>query len=182
MERNKWVLEPAHSELGFKIKHLMISHVTGFFKDFTATVDMEGHDFGTAKVNATISIASIDTKNTLRDEHLRNSDFFDAPAYPQMVFASTAVERAGDSDYRVHGNLTLKGVTRPVVLEVAYSGVMKDPWGGDRAGFEVKGTINRSHWGVNFNSVLETGGVGLGEEVKIFAELQLVKEAVKMAA
>lgn len=181
MEHTKWAVEPTHSELGFKIKHLMISHVTGFFKEFEATVDMNENDFTTAKVNATINIASVDTKNSMRDEHLRNSDFFEADKFPEMKFSSTKVE-ADDNDYIVHGELTMKGITKPVKLNVNFSGVMKDPWGGLRAGFTIEGKIKRSEWGLSFNSILDNGGVGLGEEVKIFAELQMVKQAASVAA
>jgi polyisoprenoid-binding protein YceI len=181
MEHTKWAVEPTHSELGFKIKHLMISHVTGFFKEFDATVEMNGQDFATAQVNAVIQIASVDTKNSQRDEHLRNSDFFDAPNYPEMKFSSAKIDKV-DDDYIMHGQLTLKGITKPVKLNVTFSGAMKDPWGGDRAGFTIEGKINRGEWGLSFNSILDSGGLGLGEEVKIFAEVQMVKQVASVAA
>ena len=118
----------------------------------------------------------------MRDAHLRNADFFEVEKYPEMKFASTRMEKIDDNSFVVHGNLQLKGTGQPVALNVEFGGVTKDPWGGERAGFTVAGKIKRSDWGINFNSVLDSGGVGLGEEVKIFSELQLVKEVVGVPA
>ena len=182
MATTKWVLDPTHSELGFKIKHLMISNVSGSLKSFEAEVETEGEDFTTAQINLSADMASISTNNDQRDAHLRNSDFFEVEKYPELKFTSTKLEKIDSDTFALFGDLTLKGVTRPVKLNVEFNGVTKDPWGGERAGFVVTGKINRSDWGVNFNGVLETGGVVLSEEVRIFSELQVVKQAVSVAA
>lgn len=182
MAKTNWVLDPTHSELGFKIKHLMISNVSGSLKDFKAEVEMDETDFTTAQINLTAEMTSITTNNEQRDSHLRTSDFFEVEKYPELKFRSTRVEKLDNENFALHGELTLKGVTKPVALNVAYNGIAKDPWGGERAGFLVTGKINRSEWGVNFNSVLETGNVALGEEVKINGELQLVKQEISVAA
>ena len=182
MATTKWVLDPTHSELGFKIKHLMISNVSGSLKSFEAEVETEGEDFTTAKIRLSADMASISTNNDQRDAHLRNSDFFEVENYPELKFTSAKLEKIDSDTFALLGDLTLKGVTRPVKLNVEFNGVTKDPWGGERAGFVVTGKINRSDWGVNFNGVLETGGVMLSEEVRIFSEVQLVKQAVSVAA
>ncbi|GAB3947023.1 YceI family protein [Spirosoma harenae] len=176
MATSKWVLDPTHSELGFKIKHLMISNISGSFQQFQVEVDTTNDDFSTAQIRATAEIASIHTNNEQRDHHLRNSDFFEAETYPQLNFQSTKVEKLDEDTFSVYGDLTMKGVTKPVKLAVEYSGITKDPWGGVRAGFTVTGKLNRTDFGINFNGVLETGGLALGEEVKIHSELQLVKQ------
>ena len=181
MAKTKWILDHTHSELGFRIKHLMISHVSGSFKNFGAEVVME-EDFSSAQIHLTAEMASIFTNNEQRDTHLRTSDFFEVEKFPELSFQSTRIEKLDSDTFTLHGNLTLKGTTKPVQLNVEYSGVTKDPWGGERAGFVVTGKINRSDWGVNFNSLLETGGVALGEEVKVISEIQVVKQAIAVAA
>lgn len=182
MTTNKWALDPMHSDLGFKIRHLMITNVSGQFTSFNVEAHTTGDDFTTAQITATAEINSISTNNEQRDAHLRNSDFFEADKYPQLQFRSTSIERIDAETFNLHGDLTMKGVTKPVALKVEYSTMAKDPWGNQRAGFTVTGKINRSDWGISFNNVLDTGGLGLGEEVKISAEIQLVKEAAAVAA
>jgi polyisoprenoid-binding protein YceI len=182
MEKIKWLLDPMHSELQFKIKHLMISNVSGALKSFQAEVETEEEDFSTAEINLTAQMDSISTNNEQRDAHLRNSDFFEVDKYPELKFKSTKVEKIDADTFALHGELTLKGVTKPVKLNVEFNGTTKDPWGGERAGFVVTGKINRADWGVNFNSALETGGVLLGEEVKINSELEFVKQEVAVLA
>ena len=182
MATTKWVLDPTHSELGFKIKHLMISNVSGSFKNFQVVAETEGEDFSSAKIKAKVEMNSVYTNNPQRDEHLHNSDFFEVEKFPELEFKSTKIQKAGNGTFDLYGDLTMKGVTKPVKLTVEYSGVAKDPWGGERAGFAVTGKIKRSDWGVTFNAALETGGVVLGEEVKINSEIQLVKQAVAVAA
>ena len=179
MAKTKWLLDPMHSELQFKIKHLMISNVSGYFKNFSADVTTEDEDFSSAQINLIAQMASVSTNNEQRDEHLRTSDFFGFERLPELSFTSTKIEVIDNENFSLLGNLTLKGVTNPVKLTVEYSGVTKDPWGGERAGFLVTGKINRSDWGVSFNGVMETGGVVLSEEVRIKSELQLVKQAVE---
>ncbi|GAB4024474.1 YceI family protein [Spirosoma koreense] len=182
MPTNNWVLDPTHSELGFKIRHLMISNISGSFQQFQVEVETKNDDFSTAQIRATADIASINTSNAQRDQHLRASDFFEAETYPQLSFQSTNVEKLDEDTYSITGDLTMKGVSKPVKLTAEYSGVTKDPWGGVRAGFTITGKINRSDWGINFNGVLETGGLALSEEVKINSEIQLVKQLEPVAA
>jgi polyisoprenoid-binding protein YceI len=181
MAKTKWLLDPTHSELGFKIKHLMITNVSGFFTSFQVEGETDNDDFSTAKIQLKADMNSIDTNNEQRDAHLRNSDFFAADKHPEMVFESTGVEKVDSENFHLYGNLTLKNITNPVKLDVEYSGITKDPWGGERVGFVVTGKIKRSQWGVNFNGVLETGGAMLGEEVKIQSEIQLVKQPAAVA-
>lgn len=178
MERIKWSADPTHSELGFKIKHLMITNVSGQIKNFRAEAETEGEDFSTARITLTADMHSISTNNEQRDHHLRTADFFETDKHPQLLFRSTRIEKIDDETLRLYGDLTLKGITQPVTLNVEYSGLTKDPWGGERAGFVITGKISRSAFGVTFNAVLETGGVALSDEVKIHSELQLVKELV----
>ncbi|MCF3110666.1 YceI family protein [Niabella sp. CC-SYL272] len=178
MTQTKWLSDSTHSELGFKIRHLMISNVTGSFRDFQAEVAAPDDDFSKAQVKLTARMDSVSTNNEQRDAHLRNADFFEAEKYPELEFVSTGITRKDSDTFDLEGNLTLKGITHPVQLKVEYNGTTKDPWGNERAGFFVTGKIERSLWGINFNSVLETGGIALGEEVKIQSELELVKQAV----
>ncbi|AKD02597.1 YceI family protein [Pontibacter korlensis] len=177
MATTKWSLDLSHSELGFKIKHLMISNVTGKFSKFDAEAETEGDDFSNAKVVADIDVASINTNNEQRDEHLRNADFFASDAHPNMKFVSTKVERVDEDTFKLHGDLTIKDTTKPVTLAVEHNGIATDPWGNVKAGFSISGKINRKDWGINYNAALETGGVMLGEELKIQGEVQLVKQA-----
>lgn len=174
METTKWQFDPMHSELRFKVKHLMIASVSGSFRKFDIQMESKGEDFTTATLNVSAEVNSITTGNEQRDAHLRNGDFFDADNYPTLEFNSTSVEKTGQDNFTVYGNLILKGISKPVQLDVEYSGLTKDPWGNERAGFEVSGKIRRSDWGMTFNSVLETGGVALGDEVKIKAEVQMI--------
>ena len=178
MTTQNWKFDLSHSELGFKIKHLMITNVSGTFKSFDVDVQTTGTDFTTAQIEARVDMSSINTNNEQRDAHLTNSDFFDAELHPQMVFKSTGIKAVDKETFELTGDLTIKGITKPIKLNVEYNGLAKDPWGGERAGFAVTGKINRTDWGVSFNGVLETGGLMLGEEVKISAEIELIKEAV----
>jgi polyisoprenoid-binding protein YceI len=176
MAKIKWAIDTIHSELGFRIKHLMITNVSGSFGEYEAEVQTEDEDFSTAQVQAKIKAGSVSTNNNQRDEHLRNGDFFDVDAYPEILFQSERIEASQDDQFVLHGNLTMRGITKPVKLHVEYNGVAKDPWGGRRAGFLVTGKIKRSDFGLSFNTVLETGGVALSDEVKINGEIQLVKQ------
>ena len=180
--KTNWVIDPTHSELGFKIKHLMITNVSGSIKNFHVEAETKGDDFTTANISLTADMNSISTNNEQRDAHLRNGDFFEVEAYPQLRFQSTKIERTGSDTFYLHGDLTIKGQSRPVKLTVEYSGVTKDPWGGERVGFVVSGKINRYNWGISFNGAMETGGLMLGEEVKIQGEVQLVKQLEAVTA
>lgn len=169
-----WTLDPTHSEVTFKVKHLMISNVKGEFKNFTATVD--GEDFEKAKIGASIESASIDTNNADRDGHLKSADFFDVENYANLTFESTSLKKTDDYEYKLTGLLTIKGVSKEVTLDVEFGGVNKDPWGNEKAGFSLEGKINRKDWGLNWNTALETGGVLVSDEVKLQAEVQFVKQ------
>jgi polyisoprenoid-binding protein YceI len=177
MTTTKWNLDPGHSEIGFKVKHMMITNVSGSFKKFDAQVETAGLDFSTAKINLTADIDSITTSNPDRDAHLKSADFFDAANHPQLKFVSTRVEKVDDDNYIVHGNLTLRGVTQPVKLNAEFGGIGKDPWGNEKAGFTITGKIVRTDYKLNWNAALEAGGVLVGDEVKISAEIQLIKQA-----
>jgi polyisoprenoid-binding protein YceI len=179
MATTKWALDPTHSEIGFKIRHLMISNVSGNFNKFNIEVETKGTDFENANVFATIDTGSINTNNQQRDEHLRNADFFEVEKHPNIAFKSTRVEKLNEENYKLHGNLTIKNTTRPVVLDVEYSGTAKDSWGNFKAGFTLSGKINRKDFGISYNAPLETGGLVLGEEIKVHGELQLVRQTQK---
>ncbi|MEX1241763.1 MAG: YceI family protein [Cyclobacteriaceae bacterium] len=174
--KTKWNLDPAHSEIGFKVKHMMITNVSGSLGKFDVTVETEDADFTTANIGFTADLNTISTGNVDRDNHLKSADFFDVGNYPKMQFISTKFEKKNDEEYLLHGNLTIREVTKPVRFEVNFGGIGKDPWGNEKAGFAVSGKINRTDFRLNWNAALETGGVLVGEEVKLYAEIQLVKQ------
>ena len=169
MMATKWNLDSTHSEITFKVRHMMISNVKGAFNTFTAEVEAEDDTFKNAKVSATIQTDSIDTNNADRDTHLKSADFFNVEQNPTITFESDSL--ADD----VTGHLTINGVTKPVQLEVEFGGINQDPWGNTKAGFTFEGKIKRSDFGLNWNAALETGGVLVSDEVKISGELQFVK-------
>ena len=173
--KTKWVADPAHSELLFKVKHLMISNVKGEFKSFNAEID--GEDFRTASVKVNIDTSSIFTNNDDRDNHLKSADFFDVENHKEITFHSTAFKAINDENYTLAGLLTIRGVSKEITLNVEYGGINKDPWGNEKAGFSISGKINRKDWGLNWNSALETGGVLVSDEVQISAEIQFLKES-----
>jgi polyisoprenoid-binding protein YceI len=177
MSQTKWKLDAAHSELGFKIKHLMISNVSGKFNSFDAEATSDSDDFANASINATIDVASIFTNNEQRDGHLRTGDFFEADKYPSISFKSTSVAKKGTDELELTGDLTIKDVTKSITINVEFAGITKDPYGQVKAGFSFSGKLNRKDFGVSFNAALETGGVMLGEEVKYEGEIQLIKQA-----
>ncbi len=176
MSTTTWALDPTHSEIGFKVKHLMFTNVSGQFKNFSVKAETNGDDFSGAKVEVTADVDSISTNNEQRDAHLKSADFFDTATYPQLSFTATGLSGSGE-DWQLNGDLTLHGVTKPVTLSVEFGGIVKDPWGNVKAGFSVNGKINRKDFGLNWNAVLESGGVMVSEEVKLHAEIQLVKQA-----
>ncbi len=181
MSTTKWALDPTHSELQFKVKHLMISTVTGQFNKFSGTVETKEDDFTTAKIDFAAEIDSISTNNEQRDAHLKNGDFFDAASHPQLTFKSEKLEKITADEYKLHGTLTMRGTSKKINLDVEFGGVTVDPWGNTRAGFTITGKINRQDFGVSFGAVTETGGLLLGDEVKIIANAQFVKQAVAEA-
>lgn len=165
-----WKLDPTHSELTFKVKHMMISYVKGEFTNFDAEITTEDDTFSKAKVSASIKTDSVFTNNTDRDTHLKSADFFNAEKYPAITFEAESL--IGD----VTGNLTINGITKPVTLDVDFGGIGQDPWGNTKAGFSFEGKIKRSDFGLNWNAALEAGGVLVSDEVKIAGELQFVKQ------
>lgn len=173
----KWKLDPTHSEIGFKVKHMMITSVSGSFKKFDASAETTGLDFSTAKIQFSADVDSITTSNDDRDNHLKSADFFDAANHSKLTFVSTKVEKKSDSEYVVHGDLSIRGTTKPVKLDVEFAGIGKDPWGNEKAGFSISGKINRTDYKLNWNAALETGGVLVSEEVRLNGEIQLVKQA-----
>ena len=175
MSKTNWVLEPTHSEIGFKVKHMMITNVSGSFGAFSASAKTEGDDFSTAEIEFTADVASVNTGNDQRDGHLKSGDFFDAENHPQIKFVSNKVEKKGDADYIVHGDLTIRGISKPVAFNAELGGIGKDPWGNEKAGFSINGKINRNDFGLSWNAALEAGGVLVSEEVKFHSELQLVR-------
>jgi polyisoprenoid-binding protein YceI len=177
MSTTKWVMDPSHSEIQFKVRHLMVSYVTGQFTKFNGTVETIDDDLSTAKVNFTAEVSSISTNNEQRDAHLKNPDFFDAENHPQIIFESDRLEKINEEEYKVYGTLTIRGISKPIVFNAEYGGVTVDPWGNTRTGFSLGGKINRKDFGVSFGMVSETGNVLLGDEVKFNANAEFVKEA-----
>ena len=169
-----WLIDDVHTHVSFSVKHMMVSTVRGQFKKYGGKLEIDPSDFTRSKFEAEIDVASIDTGNTQRDDHLRTGDFFDAPNHPKITYKSTRIESKGDGEYVVHGDLTMRGVTRPLALEVEFGGVGKNPYGKTIAGVSARGAVNRKDFGVNFNMVLEGGGFALGENVKIEIDAELV--------
>ena len=178
LAKTKWNLDPTHSEIGFKVKHMMITNVSGSFGKFDVKVDTEESDFTSADITLTAELNSISTGNSDRDNHLKSGDFFDVARYPELKFVSSKLEQKDDAHFVLHGNLTIKEVTKPVKLDVELGGVGKDPWGNEKAGFTISGKINRTDYSLTWNAALETGGVLVSEEVKLHAEIQLVKQVL----
>lgn len=176
--KTKWVIDPAHSEIAFKVKHLMISNVKGTFKEFDATVLTTGDDFSTSEIEFSMKPASVQTGNSDRDGHLQSADFFDVAKYELIGFKSTSLKPVDeDGNYELTGVMTIKGISKELKLEVEFGGIMKDPWGNSKAGFTLNGKINRKDWDLTWNAALEAGGVLVGEEVKISCEVQLAKQS-----
>ncbi|MCR8668090.1 YceI family protein [Aestuariibaculum sp. M13] len=174
MSTTKWVIDPSHSEIGFKVKHLMISNVKGAFTNYEATI--EGKDIFSSPVTVKIETASISTNNADRDTHLKSADFFDVENHESMTFKSKSLAKVDDDEYKLTGILTIKGISKDVVLDVEYGGTNTDPWGNEKLALEITGKINRKDWGLNWNAALETGGVLVADEVKIAAEVQFTKQ------
>jgi len=171
----KWVVDPMHSEVQFKVKHLVISTVTGFFKSFEGSMETVNDDFDGAEVSFAINIDSLDTNHGQRDEHLKGAEFFDAAQYPQITFKSTSFKKTGDDEYDLTGDLTVKGITKQVTLSAEFGGSTDDFYGNTKAGFEVSGKINRKDFGLTWNGVTEAGAVVVGEDIKLLANIQFAK-------
>jgi polyisoprenoid-binding protein YceI len=174
-----WTIDPTHSEVTFKVKHLVVSTVTGHFESFRATIESAATDFSDAKVAFEADVNSIQTKNEQRDGHLKSADFFDAASYPKLSFVSTSVKKAADDRLEVRGNLTMRGVTKEVVLEATYNGTVAGFGGTPVAGFEIRGKVNRFDFGLQWNALTEAGGVVVASDVRIeiLAEFQTAKAA-----
>lgn len=182
MKTNNWNVDAAHSGINFSIRHMVVSKVRGRFAKYTGSVDIDEADLTRSIVEVNIDASSIDTGVADRDAHLRSADFFDVEKFPLLTFRSKRIEKLSESRYRVIGDLTIRDVTREVPLEVEYGGRAKDPWGNERAGFEARASIDRKDFGLQWNQLLEAGGVLVGERVDIDIELELVKSAAQQAA
>ena len=179
-KETKWSIDQAHSEITFKVKHLMISHTKGSFKTYDASIYTTDKDFTTAEIDLWIDAASITTGDAKRDEHLRSADFFDVEHHKQITFtASTIGKIVHNGTHELWGELTMKGITKLVKLDVQFGGMANDPWGSEKAGFTVTGKINRSDWGLNWNKAIETGGLIVGEEISISCEIELTNVGYK---
>jgi polyisoprenoid-binding protein YceI len=183
----KWTVDPAHSEIGFKVKHLVFSTVRGIFRDFEADILTNDIDFSKAEIQVRINPRSVDTNNEQRNAHLAGDDFFAADEFPEIRFTAGKFISTGHvatgplavlhpGNHVLHGDLTIKGITKPVELNIEFGGVIKDPWGKEKALFSLDGKINRKEWGLNYNAVLESGGLLISEDVWIHIELQLTRE------
>lgn len=170
-----WKIDPTHSEIKFKVKHLVVSTVTGQFKNFDATVESEKTDFSDAKITFWADVNSIDTRNEQRDAHLKSADFFDATNYPKIEFTSKAIVKKSESDYEVTGDLTIRGITKEVKLNVTYNGTVKGFGGSEVAGFEISGKLNRFDFGLKWNALTEAGGIVVGDEVRIEISCELTQ-------
>jgi polyisoprenoid-binding protein YceI len=176
-KKTKWSIDLPHSEIAFKIRHLMITNVRGSFKVFDASIYTEGKDFSTAEIDLWIDASSITTGDAKRDEHLKSTDFFDAASHKQITFTSSSVGKSDlAGNHELWGELTMRGITKTIELEVQFGGRVNDPWGKERAGFAVTGKINRKDWGLDWNTIIETGGLMVSEEVFIICELELINQ------
>ena len=171
----EYVLDPGHTRLGFVARHAMVTKVRGAFAEFEGGGHIDAEDPSRSQVELTIKAASIDTGNPDRDAHLRSNDFFDMEKFPEITYSSTAVEKVDDANYKVTGDLTIKGVTKPVVVDFEYTGAAVDPFGNHRIGFEGKTTVNRKDWGVNWNAALEAGGVLVSDKVTLELDVSAIK-------
>jgi len=178
----KWVLDPSHSEILFKVKHLMITNVKGEFRKIQGEVISNGVDFSKVSVHVSIDPSSIYTNDDKRDGHLKSADFFEVEKYKEITFEGTSITKLDDENYQLKGLLTIKGLGKEISLDVEFGGINKDPWGNEKAGFSLTGKINRKDWGLNWNAALETGGVLVSDEVKISAEVQFVKQVINADA
>jgi polyisoprenoid-binding protein YceI len=175
MTKTKWAIDADHSSVDFSIRHMMIANVKGAFHNFSATVEADPTDLADAVIDFTVDLASIDTRNKDRDAHLVSGDFFDVENNPSMTFRSTNVKKTGDGEYDVTGDLTIRGTTRPETFAVNFEGQGKDPWGNEKVGFSAQGSINRADFGLTWNAALETGGVLVGDKVKVNLQIEASK-------
>ena len=176
MATRKWVIDPAHSEIQFKVRHLMISTVTGRFTEFEATVESEENDLVNAKAVFTAKVDSITTNNPDRDAHLRSADFFDSATHTEIKFIKTKAKQINKENFELYGDLTVRGITKSIKLDVEFGGIVKDPWGNTKAGMTITGKINRKDFGLTWNALTEAGGFVVGDEVKIDCNIELLQQ------
>ncbi|MGV3489327.1 MAG: YceI family protein [Tuberibacillus sp.] len=176
MTLSKWTVDTAHSSVEFTIKHMMFAKVRGSFHDFEASIEADPNDLTTANISFAVDIASIDTANADRDNHLRSADLFDAEKFPKMTFKSTNIVKKGDDEYEVTGDLTIRDVTKSETFKVTFEGQGKDPWGNIKFGYSAEGKIKRSDYGLTYNAALETGGFLIGEDVNVSIVIEASKE------
>ena len=175
MTKTKWAIDADHSSVDFSIRHMMIANVKGTFHNFSAVVEADVTDLSDATIDFNVELSSIDTRNKDRDAHLTSADFFDVEKYPEMTFRSTTIKNNGQGEYDVTGDLTIHGITKPETFSVTFEGQGKDPWGNEKVGFSAQGTINRADFGLTWNSALETGGVLVGDKVKVNLQIEASK-------
>jgi polyisoprenoid-binding protein YceI len=174
---SKWAIDPSHSEISFKVKHLVVTTLTGKFDAFEGALETANDDFSDANISFSADIASINTGNADRDGHLKSDDFFNAEAFPKLTFASTSFTKVGADEYKLAGNITLRDVTKPIELTVEYGGTATDPWGNVKAGFEINGKIKRKEFGLKWDAFTEAGSAVVSDEIKLHLNVQLVKQA-----
>lgn len=172
-----WAIDPTHSEVHFKVKHLMVSTVTGSFNSYEGQVETQGDSFDNAHVSFSADIDSISTGVDQRDGHLKSADFFDAANYPKLTFTSTSFKKTGDDTYDITGDLTIRGTTKSITLKAEYGGQMVDFYGNTKAGFELSGTIKRKEFGLSWDAVTEAGGIVVSDDVKLVLNIQIIKQA-----
>ncbi len=175
LTKTKWAIDPTHSEVQFKVKHLVISTVTGSFKKFSGTVEGDDENFDGARVNFSLDVNSIDTNQPDRDGHLKSPDFFAAEQYPSITFSDGTLRKISGDAYKLTGSLAIRGTTKVMEFDVEFGGIMKDPWNNIKAGFEINGKINRKDFGLNWSALTEAGGMVVGDDVKIHINVELVK-------
>lgn len=173
--QSKWNVDASHSNVKFSVSHLVVSEVEGSFRKFDGTIDAPTDDFNNATINFTVDVASVNTDNDKRDEHLKGDDFFNAEKYPKMTFKSTSFKKGKGNNYTLEGNLTIRDVTKKVKMNVTYGGTMKDPWGNTKAGFKTTAAISRKEFGLKWNTMTEAGGAVVGDEVTMILKMEFGK-------
>lgn len=179
-QTTSWKIDKSHSSIQFSVAHMVISETTGQFKSYEGTILSDAADFSDAKIDFSIDVNSIDTEDEKRDGHLKGEDFFHVASFPTITFKSTSMKKVGDNKYELTGDLTMHGVTKSITLDAKYGGTINDPWGNTKAGFKITGSLNRTAFGLEYNKVMEAGGLMIGEDIEIVCKVELAK--VKAAA
>ena len=174
--QTKWSIDKAHSEVGFSVSHMVISDVEGKFHNYDGTIETNNNNWESAKINFTVEVASIDTDNEQRDNHLRSDDFFNAEKYPNITFVGKTMKKVGENKFKLTGDFTMRDVTKEISLDVEHKGTVTDPWGNTRAGFEITGEVNRMDYGVKWSKSLDTGGLVVGNEVEFDISLEIIQQ------